>query len=153
MRLLLAGLVLAISMLGCASGSVVMHGDEAFTAYERADIIIANEFMADHIGIIPVDIVWDAPHVALGESCTSRYQIIRGGTTLIDGGIWRPHQKCMYIDPHGAEFRGRAAHEFGHYYGLGHIPTYEQGIMNMYVSPMTWSANDELWCHNWLVCQ
>src|SRR5437899_715371 len=83
--------------LGCAHGSIVWRGDFTFTQNERDAIERGNQYLAHKMGAEPYDITWDGPHQWPGVACTGKYQIVRGGLAIPDGGLYK--DECVYIGP------------------------------------------------------
>lgn len=142
MRLALAALFLVST--GCYAAPP-WHGDESFTASERADIERAQTFMADRVGVESVGIVWDRSH---SEGTCEPGTIVRRANGL--GG--QRVGSCIYLGLAGGNpLDALVAHEFGHHHGLVHVD--DEGVMNSIPMAMTWTEADQVMCVSRGLCQ
>jgi hypothetical protein len=127
--------VAAMLVSGCG-GTLHFHGDEAFTAEERATIERANAWLTGKIGDEPDAIVWDLPH---GED--SRMSIVKASSYPLDRGY--SGQGRIYL---AERYSGQesllilAAHEFAHFHGYVHHEG--RGLMNHEPYELVWTPED-----------
>lgn len=137
---------LAMLMLtGCAFGEPVYHGDIGFTAVERASIEQGEEYVAHRVGQTPYGIVWDG----VGD----KHRIIKGGFASGDRDGYY-HDTNIYISTTTTpkDLPEVAAHEFGHSWGLVHLPKGQIGIMSERVTELKWTEADQKMCEVAHVC-
>lgn len=142
----IVALLLLPVLLACTP-EPTLHGDVTFTSEERAAIEGAAAFMAERTGNEAPAIVWDARHVGPTDAC-ERETIVRRERMVGLDGMMVGKEGCLYLnaalDPD--RFQAVAAHELGHWFGVGHHD--ELGIMNVNVSAtMRWTDADERVCH------
>jgi len=143
-----AFLVLAV---GCGPGNV-FHGDLAFSEGERTVIEEAAATMAERTGGEPVVIVWDGD-VGAGEQRILRR---RPPSPTADGQLIFSTEnvsRSLYVLPELEEPRLRAVaeHEWGHWYGLSHLPEGESGLMARGASG-SWGEADVAECRRHDLC-
>ena len=136
---------------GCGPGNV-FHGDLAFSEAERAVIEEAAAEMAARTGGELVVIVWDGD-VGAGEQRILRRRppspTADGQLIFSTGNVSR----SLYVLPELEEPRLRAVaeHEWGHWYGLTHLPEGEAGLMDPGASG-DWGSADVTECRRVGLC-
>ncbi len=143
-----ATLALAGLLVACLP-QPMLHGDVAFTATERSAIEGAAAYMAERTGNDPPEIAWDAPHVADNATCPPGSIVRRARMVGLDG-MMVGRDGCIYLNTalDADRFQAVAAHELGHWFGVGHHD--ELGIMNVNVAhTMRWTEADERVCHRY----
>jgi hypothetical protein len=119
-----------------------VRGDTAFTAEERLTIEASNEWIARHIGVTPVRIVWDAPHSEVDDESVPG--LVRRTYPHL-GGFCDSSTGRIYIGIGGNPLAALAAHELGHFYGLRyHTTVDDDSVMNYKPSLLYWSTQEQI---------
>lgn len=113
-------------VVSCAYDVEAWHGDVTFTPAERAEIERGYAFLSKRLESRPLPIVWDAPHndheclatqickrPALVGPCPEPYET----QTCELVGLYTSNRISLVPSENMAAV---AAHEFGHWKGLGH---------------------------------
>ncbi len=147
MRMKLVAFVMALGLVGCGPHPDPLHGDVTFTADEREAIERGNVWMAERVGRAPYDIVWDLPHPS-DPGGDARLVIVRGVECSDCGGRTNPYAHVELAPADSDRMAMIAAHEFGHTWGLRHLPDDVAGIMNPtpWLIGMTWTPADQAQC-------
>jgi hypothetical protein len=147
----LAAVVLAGS--GCAHrADAPFHADARFTAAERVEIERGAAFLAEHTGRA-IRVVFD------GHGECRDGQIVRSadGSGGRMSGREESETACMYLGVAqgvpGVPLPQLAAHEIGHWIGLGHISQNGVGLMSPLDPLLVWTAEDEAECWRSGVCE
>jgi hypothetical protein len=141
--LLLGSSILAMDC-SAPTNSGIWHGSTAFSLEERATIQEAQDWLCAQVEDECAPIIWDR---APGDR--SYHTIVKDrapsspdspvGAEYTGGRIFLPSDYCL---------RGMAAHEFGHWRKLDHLPEGETGLMapTIVTDTLEWSAADEREC-------
>lgn len=132
---------LALALVSCG-GTPPWHGDQTFTPAERAEVEAGYAWIAARVGEDPAPIVWDAPHGDHGDGRIAR--VTAGfGSREEDGKVF-----VLVAQPEA--IRAIAAHEFGHFFGLGHTET---GVMRPVGASLEWTDENQRACEELGVCK
>ena len=154
---------------GCApdAAPATWHGDEAFGVEDRADIEAGASWIAEHVDRPAPVIVWDLPHDApeapntiglttageteghVSEGCYCDGRIaLSAPPTYPAGSVWAQKGTVSFLE-------ALSAHEFGHAFGLGHLPDGEKGTMGAfdYWRAREWTDADQTNCAGAGLCR
>jgi len=161
MRYLLA--VVLVWLFGCGgateetyqvSGNATpIHGDVTFSQLERLQIEQGAAFIQLRAPRHPLVIVWDAPHVPHPGCPANQIQRDTDGKGARTGEATDGPGYCIrmsVLEAWPGRLEAIAAHEFGHWVGLGHTAT---GVMYYSYNNLEWTGDVQRECQRVGLCE